>query len=340
VFTEEILRRIRRKLDDEIGEPTDRRWSNEEIIDDFANQAERDFCRHCRGLIVDSSTVNETLAAGTITLAGAAGSINSVTINGVTVTSGPVPFDVDLPTTAGDLAANINAFVASPLYLTPVQPQPPMFFAPYVNPQYSAVANGAVVTITALAGTGSTPNGYVIATTSTVMTTTCTPMAGGSALCRLYFAPGQMKYQTSKLILEIVRIKPYKLNRPLEKTTSPKLDRTWARWERAPQAIPRVWLNDMDSNMVRIVAPPGEYDTAEMTVWRLPLQRLSVTLPKNEPEIPEIYQEDMFPRILQYCFEKNDEETFKPTLAAKYEAQYNMKVELIKREILRRLIQP
>lgn len=110
--------------------------------------------------IISDRTPVAVGASGTLTLTGGgSGSVNTVTVNGVTVTSGAVPFNTDLPTTAADVASNINGHTSSP--------------------DYTATADGAVVTITSVA-TGNTPNGYVVAATTTTITTAATPLAGGS----------------------------------------------------------------------------------------------------------------------------------------------------------------
>ena len=101
-------------------------------------------------------------ATGTVTLTGgAAGSVNSITVNGVAITSGAVAFSTSLSVTATNVAANINAYTTSP--------------------DYTAIAVGAVITITASsAGTGS--NGFVVVANTTTITTTVANMSGGSNL--------------------------------------------------------------------------------------------------------------------------------------------------------------
>jgi hypothetical protein len=118
---------------------------------------------------VDSSFIPSVLsdrtpvsvsATGTVALTGGgSGSVNSVTVNGVTITSGSVAFSVDLATTATAVAANITAYTSTP--------------------NYTAVAVGSVITITAVTS-GSTTNGFVVATTLTTITATTTNMTGGS----------------------------------------------------------------------------------------------------------------------------------------------------------------
>jgi hypothetical protein len=104
----------------------------------------------------------EVASAGTVTLAGSAGSVNTITVNGINIL-GPnaVPFDGTLAQTALDVAAAINNS--------------------RVWPGYSASAAGAVVTISGKQGAGAAPNGYVVSGTLTTLTATYANMAGGVA---------------------------------------------------------------------------------------------------------------------------------------------------------------
>lgn len=100
-------------------------------------------------------------ATGTVTIAGGSGSIDSITVNSIEVMSGAENFDTDLPTTATAIAANITANTSVP--------------------NYSAVAVGAIITITA-DDAGPDVNGFVVVGTGTTMTTTDVNMSGGSIL--------------------------------------------------------------------------------------------------------------------------------------------------------------
>ena len=109
--------------------------------------------------VITNRTPVNVAATGTVTLtAGAAGSVDSITVNGVNAMSGTVAFTTDLSTTATAVAANINAHTSTP--------------------NYTAVAVGPVITITA-STTGSGSNGYVVVATTTTLTATSTNMAGG-----------------------------------------------------------------------------------------------------------------------------------------------------------------
>jgi hypothetical protein len=95
--------------------------------------------------------------SGSVTLTGgASGSVDNITVDGVSIMSGAEAFDTDLATTAANVAANINAFTVN----------------------FTASAVGAVITITSVTE-GTSQNGDVVACTSTTITTTTTNLAGG-----------------------------------------------------------------------------------------------------------------------------------------------------------------
>ena len=99
-------------------------------------------------------------ATGTLILStGAAGSIDTLTVNGVSIISGAVSFVTSLAATATALAANISAHTSVP--------------------EYTASAVGTTVTITAATG-GTGANGFVVAATYTTLTGSTTNMTGGA----------------------------------------------------------------------------------------------------------------------------------------------------------------
>lgn len=101
----------------------------------------------------------QTQSVGSVTLTGgASGSVDGITVNGVAIMSVPVAFNTDLNTTAIAVAANITSNTSSP--------------------NYTAVAVGSTINITAVYG-GSASNGHVVASTTTTITTTTVNMSGG-----------------------------------------------------------------------------------------------------------------------------------------------------------------
>lgn len=101
----------------------------------------------------------EVLATGTVTLSGSAGSVDTLTVDGIAIIDAAVPFNTSLTLTAADLATAINDAAS--------------------DPEYTATSSGAVVTIKAKRGSGAGPNGFVVASTVTTMTKTDVNMAGG-----------------------------------------------------------------------------------------------------------------------------------------------------------------
>lgn len=102
----------------------------------------------------------EVLATGTVTLnTGAAGSIDTLTVDGISIIDAAVAFDTSLTLTAAALALAINNAAS--------------------DPEYSATSSGAVVTIKAKRGSGAGPNGFVVASTVTTLTKTDANMASG-----------------------------------------------------------------------------------------------------------------------------------------------------------------
>lgn len=104
----------------------------------------------------------EVYSSGSFTLTGSGGQVDNVTIDSKSILPAAVPFNGTLAQTATDLANAINAAVT--------------------NTEYIASASGAVLTITALPGSGATPNGFVVAATvsgGTLGTTSVNNMASG-----------------------------------------------------------------------------------------------------------------------------------------------------------------
>jgi hypothetical protein len=104
----------------------------------------------------------ETRASGTVTLAtGAAGSVDTVTVNSIDILGASVPYNTSLTQTATDVAAQINR-----------NPK---------NRTYVATSSGAVITLTANAGFGTSLNGHVVTATLTTLTASYANIASGVA---------------------------------------------------------------------------------------------------------------------------------------------------------------
>lgn len=111
--------------------------------------------------IISDRTPVAAASSCTITLTGgAAGSVDTITINSVSLLTGAVAFNTDLATTAADVAADINIGTGTH--------------------GYTATALAGVITIEADITEGSNPNNYVVTVAATTITFTKTNMSGGS----------------------------------------------------------------------------------------------------------------------------------------------------------------
>jgi hypothetical protein len=116
----------------------------------------------CTLTLAAGAKTDEVLASGTVTLTGgASGSVDTLTVNGLEIMGSSTAFNASLTQTATDIA-------------TKCQRNPK-------NLLYSVTATGAAITIKALPGMGTQPNGWVVASTVTTITKTDVNMASGVA---------------------------------------------------------------------------------------------------------------------------------------------------------------
>jgi hypothetical protein len=107
-----------------------------------------------------AAKTDEVASAGSVTLnTGAAGSVDTLTVNGVEIMGSSTPFNTSLTQTAADVALKCDR-----------NPR---------NKLYKVTSAGAVITITARPGLGTLPNAWVVASTVTTITKTDANMAGG-----------------------------------------------------------------------------------------------------------------------------------------------------------------
>jgi len=99
----------------------------------------------------------EVLSRGNVSLdSGAAGSVDSITVNSVELLESAVSFNSSLSQTASDVVDAINSYET--------------------YPDYRAILSGANIIIEAQPSTGTGPNGYVVSSTCTTIGSTDTNM--------------------------------------------------------------------------------------------------------------------------------------------------------------------
>lgn len=105
---------------------------------------------------------NEVHSQGTLTLdSGASGSVDTFTVNSIEIMGSATAFNTSLTQTAADVALKCNR-----------NPK---------NHLFHVTSSGAVITITALPGMGTLPNGWVVAATYTTIAGTAANMGSGGA---------------------------------------------------------------------------------------------------------------------------------------------------------------
>lgn len=298
-----ILERVRRVLDDEVGEPTDQYWSDAEILDDYTNDVEEDLCQLCRGLITDSSTASDPDGLPLCRL-----SIYANTKDAVTAAT-----TINVNATAGTFTRLTGSFITDG------------FIAgnEFTGSGFANAGNNSsfiISTVTALVITVVSSSGMVTET--------------GSGDEKLTLSAYTTTYSLSPYILEIQRVKLVSLTTPTKKTTYGALDISQSDWEKSYPGTVQNWLNDMDKDKITLYPPTDTSDTVRFTVRRLPLTRVTEDDLTISPEINRQYHKALIPGILSHCFKKGDEETYKPNLADKYEKDFYVWVERIKRDLI------
>lgn len=262
-------------------------WEDRELVH-YVQDVLDVFCRKTK-IIIDKHTVAEIISTGKIQITGSAGSIDSVTVNGITVTSAAVPFNASANQTATDLAANIAAFASTP--------------------NYTAVAVTDTVTISAVALTGSNPNRFVVATTlSGNMTTTNTDMTGGSSIAKMWIVPGVLYYDLDPRVVYIKRAKMKAETWPMIKKTEDWMDTYRPNWDDLDQlgnpGDPRVIVTGGNTDQIAVWPLILTAGVMKVTVIRTPLEVLSYTDMNAVIELRESYIRELLPGILGKAYMK------------------------------------
>lgn len=116
----------------------------------------------CTLTLASGARTDEVRSCGTVELTGgSSGNISSITVNSVEILGETITYTSSLTATAALVAAAINAYQSVP--------------------KYEATSSGAVITIKAMPGTGTGPNGYAVVSTTATITKTDTNMGAGGA---------------------------------------------------------------------------------------------------------------------------------------------------------------
>jgi len=124
------------------------------------------------------------------------------------------------------------------------------------------------------------------------------------ALCRVCVSQDVSTYSLSSKVFRIDDCYLASDSKSLIHKTKGWLDRFYYQW-RTATGTPRYYFRE--GRQITLVPKPSETDTLNLSIFRLPLQDLSI-ITDNEPEIPEDYHFDLIHWVcfLAYSKEGND----------------------------------
>lgn len=158
-------------------------------------------------------------------------------------------------------------------------------------------------------------------------------------LCSIPLVAGTAKYALSKKILAITRLKISTQHQPISPSTVEELDCSYD-WQALPAGDPWTYCIDLNSGSITFVPTPKVDCTAALTVFRMPLARLSATLKSADLDFKEEYHEDLIPWILHLAFRKQDSEIYNAGLAEEYRRTFLDRAAEIKLELHRAVTKP
>lgn len=162
---------------------------------------------------------------------------------------------------------------------------------------------------------------------------------GTLPLCSIPLLAGTGTYALSKKILAITRLKLASQSQLLPPSTADELDRSYD-WQALPAGDPWTYCIDLNSDSITFVPTPKANDTASLTVYRMPLARLSLNSLQADLGFREEYHEDLLPWILNLAFRKQDSEVYNQGLAEEYRKLFLDRAAEIKLEMHRHVTQP
>ena len=143
-------------------------------------------------------------------------------------------------------------------------------------------------------------------------------------------------YDLAEYILDVLRIKPASRS-PLIRCEVDELDRDCPGWEDYAAANPWGYIPDMNTQAITFVPTPVATETATMKVGRLPATYMDYLIPAASPEIPTRYHANLIPGICAQALDDGDDDAIRPQMAAKFQAEFDNRCEMIKRELYMQL---
>jgi len=110
------------------------------------------------------------------------------------------------------------------------------------------------------------------------------------------------------------------------------LQQFYTTWQIATPDLPKYFSEDLTTGKITFIPAPGTSYTANLIVYRLPLNDLVLTALTASPEIPEKFQKYLMDGILSEAYLKQDAETFDKKLAMEYYVKFTANISKAFRE--------
>ena len=152
--------------------------------------------------------------------------------------------------------------------------------------------------------------------------------------CDIRLRPGIERYEMHPAVLGIHRAR-IPNRQALEEITADQLDYSYgtgnnhrgypggyaggygSRWEDQRAAYPTHFVQNLDACWIRFYPIPTEVHTVKLTVWRKPVQPLSLETPEREPEVHNIHHWNLLHWAMHLAYSKHDAEAHDPDAAAR-----------------------
>lgn len=120
----------------------------------------------------------------------------------------------------------------------------------------------------------------------------------------------------------VIRVKRATLaGKPMRLSSIEEMDDTGASWE-TMEGTPHTAIVNGQVTSVRVVPTPTEAGTLRLTVYRTPLEPLTVDFDTAEPELKPIYHRRLLDGMLMHAYRKHDADAKDEKLAIEHESRF------------------
>ncbi len=141
---------------------------------------------------------------------------------------------------------------------------------------------------------------------------------------RVLAADATGDYTYDQRITEVLRAKMRSQKLYLWRTDKMTLDYNNPDWRNLTPTTPRWFLTDFEEGKITIVPKSNIDDVIDLTVYRLPLQQMDVTLPDASPEIHFRHHPRLYNGVMCRAYLKDDTQCLDPKKAEKHEGLWRL----------------